>query len=94
MVGQGSFVGRQSPTGVPDDGLYNGRQFVDPRSEEFKSQRPFNTSFGLRQRPHFEIIGWKTPNDGSGNAVEAKPETPTLSGPANAAPAEKAGSAG
>ena len=39
------------------------------------------TAFGMRRRPHFEIIGWKTPGD-DGEAVLAKPVTPQLSGPA------------
>jgi hypothetical protein len=38
------------------------------------SERPMKTPFGMRRRPHFEIIGWKTPGDvpmGSGNHIAA-----------------------
>ena len=27
------------------------------------SERPFKTNFGMRRRPHFDIVGWKTPGD-------------------------------
>jgi hypothetical protein len=50
------------------------------------SERPFKTNFGMRKRPHYEIIGWKTPG-GDGQAVVAKPATPQLSGPTTAAQA-------
>jgi hypothetical protein len=43
------------------------------------TERPMKTSFGMRQRPHFEIIGWKTPG-GDDKAIAAKP-TPQVSGP-------------
>jgi len=49
------------------------------------SERPMKTAFGMGRRPHFEIIGWKTPGDNV-KAV-AKPATPQLAGPA-AAPTE------
>jgi hypothetical protein len=38
----------------------------------------------MRQRPHFEIVGWKTPGDDA--KLPAKPTPPQISGPA-AAPA-------
>jgi hypothetical protein len=47
------------------------------------SERPMKTSFGMRRRPHFEIIGWKTPGDET-KAALIKPTTPRLSGPATA----------
>jgi hypothetical protein len=42
-------------------------------------ERPMKTVHGLGRRPHFEIVGWKTPGDSS-EAVPAKP-APQLSGP-------------
>jgi hypothetical protein len=42
-------------------------------------ERPMKTGHGLGRRPHFEIIGWKTPGEDS-EAVPAKP-APQLSGP-------------
>jgi hypothetical protein len=45
--------------------------------------RPMKTNFGMSSRPHFEIIGWKSPG-GDASQVEAKPATPQLSGPASA----------
>ena len=47
------------------------------------SERPMKTSFGMRRRPHFEIIGWKTPGDDTKTGL-IKPMTPQLSGPAAA----------
>jgi hypothetical protein len=47
------------------------------------SERPFKTSYGARRRPHFEIIGWKTPGDDSKTAL-VKPVAPQLSGSAAA----------
>jgi hypothetical protein len=44
------------------------------------SERPMKTAHGMGRRPHFEIIGWKTPGDDA-KAVPAKP-APQLSGPA------------
>jgi hypothetical protein len=44
------------------------------------SERPMKTKFGMKVRPHFEIVGWKTPGE-DGKAVQAKP-TPQLTGPA------------
>jgi hypothetical protein len=49
------------------------------------SERPMKTNFGMRKRPHFEIIGWKTPGEDA-QAVPAKPAAPQLSGPAVASP--------
>jgi hypothetical protein len=43
------------------------------------TERPIKTGFGMRQRPHFEIIGWKTPG-GDDKAIAAKPTT-QISGP-------------
>jgi hypothetical protein len=43
-------------------------------------ERPMKTNFGLKQRPSFEIIAWKTPGDDA-KAVAAKAPTPQLSGP-------------
>jgi hypothetical protein len=48
------------------------------------SERPMKTSFGMRRRPRFEIIGWKTPGDDTKVGL-IKPTTPQLSGPAAAA---------
>jgi hypothetical protein len=50
------------------------------------SERPMKTKFGMKRRPHFEIIGWKTPGDDS-KAVPVKPMPPQISGPV-VAPAE------
>jgi hypothetical protein len=50
------------------------------------SERPMKTKFGMKRRPHFEIIGWKTPGDDS-KAVPVKPMPPQISGPV-IAPAE------
>ncbi len=50
------------------------------------SERPMKTKFGMGRRPHFEIVGWKTPGDET-KAVPVKP-MPQLSGPA-ADPVEK-----
>jgi hypothetical protein len=44
------------------------------------SERPMKTKFGMKRRPHFEIVGWKTPGDDS-NAVPVKPMPPQISGP-------------
>jgi hypothetical protein len=43
-------------------------------------ERPMKTAHGMGRRPHFVIIGWKTPG-GDAQAVPAKPATPQLSGP-------------
>jgi hypothetical protein len=44
------------------------------------TDKPFKTSFGLRKRPFFDIIGWRTPG-GETPAVANKP-TPQIQGPA------------
>jgi hypothetical protein len=44
------------------------------------SERPFKTNFGMRRRPHLEIIGWKTPGDDTKTVAAASP-TPQLTGP-------------
>ena len=51
------------------------------------SERPMKIRFGkVGKRPHFEIIGWKTPGEDA-NAIVAQPAATQLSGPA-VAPAE------
>jgi hypothetical protein len=50
-------------------------------------ERPMKTKYNKQaRRPHFEIVGWKTPGDDA-KAVPAKPVAPQLTGPA-ASPAE------
>lgn len=44
-------------------------------------EKPWKIPSGLRKRPFFEIVGWKTPG-GDREAIPAKPATPQLSGPA------------
>jgi hypothetical protein len=46
-------------------------------------ERPMKMKFGMGMRPHFEIIGWKTPGEDA-NAIPAQPSAPQLSGPAAA----------
>jgi hypothetical protein len=46
----------------------------------------------MRKRPHFEIIGWKTPPGEDNKAVSPKPDTPQLSGPTVATPEKSASS--
>ena len=48
------------------------------------SERPMKMRYGMGKRPHFEIIGWKTPGE---DAVPTMPPAPQLSAPA-VAPAE------
>jgi hypothetical protein len=43
-------------------------------------QRPMKTSFGMKSRPHLQIIEWRTPGDGGGNLPP--PSRPQLTGPA------------
>lgn len=47
------------------------------------SERPMKTNFGMRMRPHFEIVDWKTPGSpgDSGEAALPKPSAPQLTGP-------------
>jgi hypothetical protein len=44
------------------------------------SEKPMKTNFGMRKRPHFEIIGWKAPGGDDGALPPQKP-TPQLTGP-------------
>ena len=44
-------------------------------------ERPMKMKFGMGMRPHFEIIGWKTPGEDA-NAIPGQPAAPQLSGPA------------
>jgi hypothetical protein len=46
------------------------------------STKPFKTGFGMRKRPFFEIVGWKTPG-GDDKVIAPKP-TPQLTGPVTA----------
>jgi hypothetical protein len=46
------------------------------------SERPMKTNFGMRKRPHFEIVGWKTPGADGDPAIPAKPAPPQLPAPA------------
>jgi hypothetical protein len=48
------------------------------------SEKPFKTNFGMRRRPYFEIIGWKTPGDGGGGKVIPPKPAPQLTGPVTA----------
>jgi hypothetical protein len=48
------------------------------------AERPMKTKFGMKRRPHFEIIGWKTPGDDA-KAGPDQAATPQLAGPAVAA---------
>jgi hypothetical protein len=50
------------------------------------SEKPWKVPTGLRKRPYFDIVGWKTPG-GDREAISAKPPTPQLTGP-NIAPVE------
>lgn len=42
------------------------------------SERPFKTNYGMRKRPYYNIIGWKTPGGDEPKAVPAKSPTPQL----------------
>jgi hypothetical protein len=44
------------------------------------AERPFPTNYGMRTRPHFQIIDWRTPADGQ-QAIPPAPATPQLMGP-------------
>jgi hypothetical protein len=48
------------------------------------SERPFKTNFGMKKRPHFQIVGWKSPGGEDDKAIATKP-APQLSGPATTA---------
>jgi hypothetical protein len=45
-------------------------------------QRPFKTSFGMRSRPHFEILEWR--QFGEDGGLLGGPPSPQLTGPASA----------
>jgi hypothetical protein len=49
-------------------------------------QRPMKTGFGMRSRPHLQIVDWRTPGDDGGGLLAPMP-TPQLTGPMPAAPA-------
>jgi hypothetical protein len=54
------------------------------------AERPMKTNFGMRKRPHFEIVGWKSLGGdagGSGSTIAPQPTTPQLEAP-TAAPAK------
>lgn len=46
------------------------------------AERPMKTNFGMRKRPHFGIIEWKSPG-GSDRTVPPPSPTPRIAGPAN-----------
>jgi hypothetical protein len=46
-------------------------------------ERPFKTNFGMKKRPHFQVVGWKSPGEDD-KAIATKP-APQLSGPTAAA---------
>jgi hypothetical protein len=48
------------------------------------AERPMKTKFGMKMRPHFEIVGWKTPGEDT-SATQTTP-TPQISGPTVAPP--------
>ena len=45
-------------------------------------QRPMKTSFGMRSRPHLQIIDWRTPGSDSGPRLSPQSPSPQLTGPA------------
>jgi hypothetical protein len=45
--------------------------------------RPMKTKFKMRERPHFQIIAWKTPGEDA-SAIPAQPPAPQLTGPTTA----------
>jgi len=47
------------------------------------ADRPMKMKFGQGKRPHFDIVGWRTPGE-DGSAVPARPTVPQLPGPAAA----------
>jgi hypothetical protein len=54
-------------------------------------QRPFRTGFGMRSRPHLQIIDWRAPGgDGGGPLLSPRPSNPQLTGPTAASPAPDA----
>jgi hypothetical protein len=44
------------------------------------AERPMKTKFGVKTRPHFDIVGWKTPGDSA--ALPTGPAPPSLTPPA------------
>ena len=48
--------------------------------------RPFKTTYGMTKRPHFQVVGWKSPG-GDDKAIPTQP-TPQISGPTTAAAAQ------
>jgi hypothetical protein len=50
------------------------------------TERPMKTRFGLKNRPHFHIMDWKTP----GGGAALSPAPPTLQLPSAAAPSSAA----
>jgi hypothetical protein len=44
------------------------------------SERPMKMRFGMGKRPHFQIIGWKTPGEDA-HAIPVQPAGPQLFGP-------------
>ena len=46
-------------------------------------KRPMKTQFGMKSRPHLQIIEWRTPG-GGGPKLAPQPPSPQLSGPATA----------
>ena len=46
-------------------------------------ERPMKTQYKMASRPHFEIVGWKTPGENQ-SAIAAPPAAPQLSSPAAA----------
>jgi hypothetical protein len=55
------------------------------------TERPMKTKFGVKMRPHFQVIDWKAPPGEDGKAVPAQAAPPQLSAPApSSAPTPKA----
>jgi hypothetical protein len=52
-------------------------------------ERPFKTQYKMTTRPHFEIVGWKTPGENAG-AIAAPPSAPQLPSPGTAEKLEPA----
>jgi hypothetical protein len=45
-------------------------------------RRPMDTNFGMKSRPHFDIIDWRVPGSGGGGpTLPPQPPTPQISGP-------------
>jgi hypothetical protein len=44
-------------------------------------ERPFKTNFGMRTRPHFRIIDYRTPGGGGGQQITSGSSTPQVTGP-------------